>query len=74
MKRSALGRRIRGLDSFESTCFRICAYHFSKFDYFQIPNAYRQVQRRQVQEFLQRVVTEPRMCMAVLTPKEEETQ
>ena len=74
MKRSALGRRIRGLDSFESTCFRICAYHFSKFDYFQIPDAYRQVQRRQVQEFLQRVVTEPRMCMAVLTPKEEETQ
>lgn len=28
MKRSALGRRIRGLDSFDSTCFRLCAYHF----------------------------------------------
>ena len=32
LKRSALGRRIRGLDSFDSTCFRICAYHFSDFD------------------------------------------
>ena len=25
MKRSALGRRIRGLDSFDSTCVRLCA-------------------------------------------------
>ena len=32
MKRSAFGRRIRGLDSFDSTCFRLCAYHFCDFD------------------------------------------
>ena len=69
MQRSALGRRIRGLDSFESTCFRLCAYHFSQFDYFEIPGVYRQVTRQDLQKFLQTVVTEDRMCMAVITPK-----
>ena len=37
MKRSALGRRIRELDSFDSTCFRLCAYHMSGVDYFCFP-------------------------------------
>ena len=72
MQRSALGRRIRGLDSFESTCFRLCAYHFSQFDYFEIPGVYRQVTRQDLTEFLQTVVTEDRMCMAVIDPKEEQ--
>jgi predicted Zn-dependent peptidase len=29
MKRSAMGRRIRGLDKFDATNFRVCAYYFS---------------------------------------------
>ena len=73
MKRSALGRRIRGLDSFESTCFRLCAYHFSKFDYFRIPELYGQVTKEEIQEFIREVVRQDRMCLAVITPKEEET-
>ena len=72
MKRSALGRRIRSLDSFESTCFRICAYHFSKFDYFRIPGIYQQITKEEIQKFLQTAVTHERMCMAVITPKKEE--
>ncbi len=71
MKRSALGRRIRSLDSFESTCFRICAYHFSHFDYFRIPQVYQQITKEEIQEFIQTVVTPERMCLAVITPKEE---
>ena len=71
MKRSALGRRIRSLDSFESTCFRICAYHFSQFDYFRIPMIYQQITKEEIKEFLQTVVTPQRMCMAVITPKSE---
>ena len=38
MKRSAFGRRIRDLDSFDSTCFRLCAYDLSDFDYFRFPD------------------------------------
>ena len=71
MKRSALGRRIRGLDSFDSTCFRICAYHFSGFDYYRFPAVYRDVTSKEIQEFLQRVVTEDRMCLSVIQPCEE---
>ncbi len=70
MKRSALGRRIRGMDSFDSTCFRICAYHFSKFDYFRIPGIYEQVTCQDIRQFLQTVITPERMCMAVIYPKE----
>ncbi len=71
MKRSALGRRIRSLDSFEATCFRICAYHFSGFDYFRIPEIYEQVTREEIQEFIKTAVTQERMCLAVITPKKE---
>lgn len=68
MKRSALGRRIRGLDSFDATCFRVCAYHFSDFDYFRFPEIYRQITAREITDFLGRVVTEERACLSVIEP------
>ena len=66
MKRSALGRRLRDLDSFDSTCFRICAYHFSGYDYFRFPEIYETVTREDILEFIKRVVTPERCCMAVI--------
>ena len=74
MKRSSLGRRIKGLDSFDSTCFRVCAYHFSQYDYFRFPEVYEAVTARQVQEFLQRVVTKERMSLSVIYPLQEVSQ
>ena len=72
MKRSALGRRIRDLDSFDSTCFRICAYHLSDFDYFRFPGVYRDIKSSEIQEFLGRVVAAERCCLSVIEPNEEE--
>ena len=72
MKRSALGRRLRDLDSFDSTCFRICAYHFSGYDYFRFPEIYETITQADILEFLRRVVTPERCCMAVIYPKEKE--
>ena len=69
MKRSALGRRIRDLDSFDATAFRVCAYYFSGFDYFDFPRIYRDVTAKEILEFLQRVVTQPRCSMTVISPK-----
>ena len=37
LRRSAFGRRIRGLDSFESICYRLCAYHFEGVEYLTFP-------------------------------------
>lgn len=72
LKRSALGRRIRGLDSFDATCFRICAYHFSGFDYFRFPEVYRQIEANEIQTFLARVVTWDRCSLSVIYPLVEE--
>ena len=66
MKRSALGRRVRELDSFDSTCFRLCAYYFSGFDYFDFPSLFESVQEREVLDFIQQVVTEARCCLSVI--------
>ena len=72
MKRSILGRRIRDLDSFEATCFRICAYHFSGFDYFSFPEIYSQVEAADVCEFIERVVVPERCALCVIYPPEQE--
>ena len=68
LKRSALGRRIRGLDSFDATCFRLCAYHFADFDYFRFPEIYRSIRPAEIREFLSRVVTRQRCALSVIRP------
>ena len=69
LKRSALGRRIRGLDSFDSTCFRVCAYHFSDFAYFRFPEIYRSIEKQEIQAFLRRVVTDERSALSIIRPR-----
>ena len=68
MKRSALGRRIRSLDSFDVTCFRVCAYHFSDFDYFRFPEVYRSIEAEEICSFLSRVVRKERCSLSVIHP------
>ncbi len=72
MKRSALGRRIRDLDSFSATCFRLCAYHFAGFDYFRFPCCYQRVTTEHLREFFARVATGSRCAMSVIEPLEQE--
>ena len=68
MKRSALGRRIRSLDSFDATCFRVCAYHFSGFDYFRFPEVYRSIEATEICGFLNRVVQQDRCSLSIINP------
>ena len=70
MKRSALGRRIRSLDSFDATCFRVCAYHFTDFDYFRFPEVYRSIEATEICGFLNRIVKRERCSMSVIEPIE----
>ena len=63
-----MGRRIRDLDSFDSTCFRLCAYHFSKFDYFDFPAIYENVTAEEVRLFLAEVVRAERCSLSVIEP------
>ena len=68
MKRSALGRRIRELDSFDSTCFRLCAYALSDFDYFRFPGVYRQITKADVEAFLRETVRADSCALSVIYP------
>ncbi len=70
MKRSALGRRIRSLDSFDATCYRICAYHFSDFDYFRFPEVYREIRREELREFIAQAVRRETSCLSVISPRD----
>ncbi len=72
LKRSAMGRRIRDLDSFDSTCFRLCAYQMSNFDYFRFPELYHSITAQQVQQFLARVVRPERCSLSVIDTLKEE--
>jgi predicted Zn-dependent peptidase len=68
MKRSAMGRRLRGLDGFDSTCYRLCVYHLVGFDYYDFPKIYEQIQETDIREFLNRVVTRERSALSVILP------
>ena len=72
MKRSAMGRRIRNLDSFDATCFRLCAYRMSDFDYFRFPKLYNSIQSGEIQAFLSQVVQPDRCSLSVIYPMKEE--
>lgn len=72
IKRSAMGRRIKDLDSFDSVCFRLCAYHFSKYDYFRFPEIYRNIEVADIKNFIERVVTADRCSLCVIEPAQEE--
>ena len=76
MKRSALGHRVRELDSFNSTIYRACAYYFSDYDYFNFPQVYEKVTREEVLDFLRETVMEERCSLVITTPedKKEETK
>ena len=68
MKRSALGRRVRDLDSFDGTCFRLCACHMSGFDYFRFPEIVREISREEIRQFLKTVVRPERCALSVVDP------
>ncbi len=73
LKRSAFGRRIRGLDSFDSTCFRLCAYHMSGFDYFRFPEIYEKIGPEEICGFIAQTVRPERCSLSVINPNEEES-
>ena len=72
MKRSAMGRRIRGLDGFDSTCFRLCAYHLSQFDYFRFPEIYRSIEAEEITDFLSQAVRRDRCGISIVYPLKKE--
>ena len=71
MKKSMMGRRVKDLDSFESTCFRLCAYYFDQYDYLNFPELFAQVSKEEVLDFLRENVRTEHSAMSVVIPREE---
>ena len=73
LKRSAMGRRIRELDSFDSTCFRLCAYEMTEFDYFRFPELYGSIQVDEVYDFIRQTVRPAGCSLSVIYPIKEDS-
>ena len=67
--RSCLGRRTRDLDSFESVCYRTCAYHFEGVDYFRFPEAFDAITPDAVMSLLRESILPERAALSVVRPK-----
>ncbi len=72
MKRSALGRRIRALDSFDATCLRLAAYALSDFAYFRFPEIYAHIQQEELLAFLAETVRRENCGLSVIYPISQE--
>ncbi len=68
MKKSFMGRRVKDLDSFESTCFRLCAYQFEGYDYFRFPESFDELESEEVCRFLQEHIRLDRCAIAIVEP------
>ena len=72
IRRSALGRRIRDLDSFEGTCYRLCAYALSDYDYFNFPELYASLTAEDLRKFLEDSIRRDNCSMTILDPIDKE--
>ena len=68
--RSCLGRRTRDLDSFESICYRVCAYHFDGVDYFRFPEVFETVRPEDVLQLIRESILPERAALSIIRPKE----
>lgn len=72
IRRCALGRRIRDLDSFEGTCYRLCAYALGDYDYFNFPELYASLKAEDLQKFLEDSIRRDNCSMTILDPIDKE--
>ena len=70
LKRSAIGRKVRELDGFETICIRSCECKFDGAEYFDFLSAVRDVTQEDVQAFVAENLRTDRMALSVILPKE----
>lgn len=70
LKRSAIGRRLRELDSFAGTCNRICGYYFDGLDYLDFRACYDAVTEQDILRILS-YITPENACVSVILPRQD---
>lgn len=72
LKRSAVGRRVRGLDSFEGLSYRLAMAEFDGYDYFSFMDIYDGLNPEDVQKLIETEITEAQAVLSVIEPKKRE--
>ncbi len=70
LKRSAFGRRVRELDSFENICYRMSQCYFEGADYYAFPDLYRSITKEEVEDLISRTIVPERSAVSLIYPKE----
>ena len=68
LKRSAFGRRIRELDSFENICYRMCQSTFEGAFYYDFPDLYRSVTLDETVRMIRDTVVPQRAALSLIYP------
>ena len=69
LKKATLGRKLRELDGFESTCFRSCAYFFEQGNYFDSCEILSSICLRDVQDYIEACLRPENMALSIVDPK-----
>jgi len=72
LKKSAFGRRVRELDSFDNICYRMCQSCFEGAEYYDFPALYRTIGMDETAEYLRRTVRPERAAISVVRPAGKE--
>jgi len=70
--KSAFGRRVRELDSFENICYRMCQSCFEGAEYYDFPTLYRGITAEEAAEFIKNTVRPERAAISIVRPKNKE--
>ena len=74
LKRSSLGRRLRGIDSFDGMCYRMAVSDFDGYDYFCFPELYDTLKAEDVQEMISSYITAQQAVMSLILPKQSDKE
>lgn len=72
LKKSSLGRRIRGLDSFDGICYRMAIADFDGYQYFTFPELYDEITPEDVETLLREQIIPEQAVLSVIYPKNRE--
>lgn len=70
--RSALGRRIRGLDSFDGLCYQLALSEFDSYDYFAFQQIYENVTSEDILQLIAREVVPEQAVISIIYPRKGE--
>ena len=74
LKKSNLGRRIRGLDFFDGICYRMAMADFDGYDYFKFPELYDEITKEDVRQMLETQIVPEMAVLSVIYPKQNEKE